>query len=65
MTIHLFVGGFKIQLLDSRGRHLQDLTPEGEWVGDRLTRHTVIWFSQFFMLPTSILISLYNIYGAL
>jgi len=33
-------GGFKIQLLDSRGRHLQDLTPEGEWVGDRLTRHT-------------------------
>ena len=41
-TIHLFLGGFKIQLLDSRGRHLQDLTPEGEWVGDRLTRHTVI-----------------------
>ena len=37
-----FLGGFKIQLLDSRGRHLQDLTPEGEWVGDRLTRHTVI-----------------------
>ena len=36
-----FVGGFKIQLLDSKGRELQDLTPEGEWVGDRITRHEV------------------------
>jgi len=32
-------GGFKIQLLDSKGRELQDLTPEGEWVGDRINKN--------------------------
>ena len=35
-------GGFKLQLLDSKGRHVQDLTPPGEFVGDPLTRQTVI-----------------------
>jgi len=33
-------GGFKIQLLDSKGRHVQDLTPPGEFVGDPTTRQT-------------------------
>ena len=34
-------GGFKIELLDAKGRLVRALTPPGEWVGDRITRHTV------------------------
>ena len=33
-------GGFKIELLDAKGRLVRALTPPGEWVGDRITRHT-------------------------
>ena len=40
----MFVGGFKIQLLDSKGRHVQDLTPPGEFVGDQNIRETVKCF---------------------
>ena len=39
-------GGFKLQLLDSKGRHVQDLTPPGEFVGDPLTRQTVKLFRE-------------------